>query len=88
MESVWFSWPFGCFCRGYGALPDFLFLFPFPCLADHKKRDWPPHKYCFWVGNQKAECGINKQLPVHNNREPMNSNVFLALSRLMMYSFH
>ena len=24
-------------------LPDFLFLFPFPCSADHE-RDWPPCK--------------------------------------------
>ena len=31
---------------GGGALPDFLFLFSFPCSADHE-RDWPPRKVGF-----------------------------------------
>ena len=32
---------------GGGALPDFFFLFFFPCSADHE-RDWPPCKVVFF----------------------------------------
>ena len=36
---------------GGGMLPDFLFLFSFPCSADHE-RDWPPCKVSFFSGWQ------------------------------------
>ena len=39
--------------RGYAAR--LFLLFSFPCSADHK-RDWPPCKVVFRVGNQYAEC--------------------------------
>ena len=40
-------------------LPGFFFSL-FPCSADHK-RNWPPCKVVFWVGNPYAECEKQQQ---------------------------
>ena len=45
---------------GEGYAARLFLLFSFPCSADHK-RDWPPFKVVFRVGNQYAECEKQQQ---------------------------
>ena len=46
---------------GGGALPNFHFVFYFPCSADHHQRAWSPRKEIFCVRNQHAEFEKQQQ---------------------------
>ena len=62
-----------------GGLPDFLFLFSFPCSAGHE-RDWPPCKVVFLVGNNTKADREKKSLNFF-----LSSIELLGSSRLLLY---
>ena len=63
---------------GGGYAARLFMLFSFPCSADHK-RDWPPCKVVFRVGNQYAECEKQQHINHHAQLLLLWSAAYLLL---------